>query len=425
MKLNIFFTNEIDRIEFLHKQLNIKDIDIHDKHTVNSKVDGIDSLNFKNYFERIPGYWLELNFSRNKKGKELYNILKNVVPINNLNNNVFYPTDSRLSFKDLHIGWINKYSFSIKVSYEDKWKLFFKELKSHLKYKRIDIVFSGLGLILKYNPFFLKKYKRYYILEELAYLYEEKGNLKRAIKCLSLQSVLNPESIEPYLNMSSFYIINGLEEDAIKICKAGLKKNPQDQYLISNLIIALCNIENYSYALVFLKKVLDKDKKNKLFWKLMGDVYYEIDDHNDAIKCYKTALSIKECDDEYIVGFYIDLYSAVGACYFEEENYAEAVKYYKKALKYNSKDMYVLLSLSQIYLYCIEDINLAFKYTKLLVEYAPDSGFGQYQLGLIYFDKGNIEKAKWHLYKARRLMPNYEPIQDAIKALKRNIDYEK
>src|SRR5690606_38169765 len=104
------------------------------------------------------------------------------------------------------------YNFSIKDQYEDKWYLFYKELKKHMKYGRIDIVFVGLNLILIYNPFFLKKYNRYYLFEELAYCYEEEGNITKAIKCLRLQSMLKPESVEPYLNMSSFYIINGMEE---------------------------------------------------------------------------------------------------------------------------------------------------------------------------------------------------------------------
>lgn len=426
MKLNIFFASNIERIEFLNKQLNIKQINNIDNQVLLSEIDGLDSLKFKSNFGKIPGYWIEVAFSKTKNGKELYARLINVVPADKRNNNVFYPITNNLSLRELHIGWTSKYNFSIKDSCKDKWNLFFKELKTHMKHERMDIVFSGLNLALKYNPFFLKKYKRYYLFEELAYYYEEEGNLTKAIKCLRLQGMLNPKSIEPYLNMSSFYIINGLEEDAIQVCKEGLKKSPQDQYLISNLIIALSNIGNHSFALVFLRKALENDNKNKLLWKLMGNIYYEIDNNKDAIKCYKMALSIKQDNnDDDMPGFYAELYSAIGACYFEEEKYDDAVKYYKKVLIYNSNDTYTLLSLSQIYFYYLEDMEIAFKYTKLLVDQVPDSGFGQYQLGLIYFDQGNFEKSRWHLYKARRLMPNYGPVHDAIDMLKKSNDLTK
>jgi len=425
MKLNIFFTNKTDRIEFLNKRLSIENIDANENQVLSSEVYGLDNVKFKNNFGKIPGYWIELIFNKNKSGKELYIHLTNVIPKNSQNNNVFYPTDDNLSSRDLHVSWINKYNFFIKDSSEDKWKLFLRELKSHVKYGRMDIVFFGLNLVLKYNPFFLKKYRRHYLFEELAYYYEEQGNLLKAIKCLRLQSMLNPESIEPYLNMSSFYIINGSEENAIQICEQGLKKSPQDQYLISNLVIALCNIENHDFALVFLKKALEKDNENKLFWKLMGDIHYELDNNEEAIKCYKTALSIKHDKNEDMPNFYVDLYSAIGSCYFENDKYSDAVKYYEKVLKYDDNDTYTLLSLSQIYFYHLIDMDIAFKYTNLLVNKDPDNGFGQYQLGLIYFDQGNIEKSRWHLYKARRLMPEYGPIHDAIEIIKRRINLAK
>ena len=206
---------------------------------------------------------------------------------NKKDNFVFYPT-TNLSAGQLRSGWINKYDFCINDQQnEDKWKLFFKELKEHMKYKRVDNVFVGLNLLLRYNPFFLKKYKRHYIFERLACYYEQQGNITRAIRCLRLQSVLNPESIEPYLNISSFYIINNMEEDAIQACKTGLKKKSRDQYLISNLVIALSNIGDHDSALTFLKQALENDSKNILLWKLMGDLYYETDNNEKQLNAIK------------------------------------------------------------------------------------------------------------------------------------------
>lgn len=319
IKLNIFFPSKIDRIDFLKENFNIEYIDGDNEQALPPVIGGLTSFKFKNSFKKIPGYWLELLFSKDQKGKELYNDLIEKLPNNKRDRRVFYPTTS-LSARQLQFGWINKYNFSIKDQHEDKWNLFYKELKKHMKYERIDIVYVGLNLLLKYNPFFLKKYKRYYLFEELAYYYEEQGNITKAIKCLRLQSMLNPKSVEPYLNMSSFYIINGMEEDAIQICRAGLKKYPDDQYLISNLIIALSSIGNYNSALLFLSETLENDKKNILLWKLMGDLYYEVENNEKAIECYKKALSIENENVEDMTSFYADVYNAIGACYFEEKN---------------------------------------------------------------------------------------------------------
>lgn len=326
----------------------------------------------------------------------------------------------KFDIKELQSDWMDKYNFSIRDHDNEKWRLFFKELKTHMKNEQIEVVFTGLNIILRYNPFFLKKYKRYYLFEELAYSYEEQGNIKKAIRCLKLQARLIPESTEPYLNMSSFYIINGMEDDAIRTCEEGLEKNPNDSFLISNLIIALCNIENHSFALSFLKISIKKNKNNNLLWKLMGDVNYELQDNKEAIKCYNKALSIKAENIEQMLHLYMELCSGIAACYFEEEEYAKAIKYHKKVLTYDKNDAYTLLSLSQIYVYYLKDMDKAYKYTKLLLNQTPDSGFGQLQLGLIYFHKGNMEKSRWYLYSARRMMPGYAPVIDAIEMLKNN-----
>lgn len=417
IKLNIFFYDKADRANFLRDNLGIKNINKNTTQALTPTIIGMVGFKFKNSFKGSPGYWLELNFGKDQKGIDLCNHLEQKVAYNKKGSSVFYPTTD-LSVRQLQDGWINKYNLCTKGQYEDKWNLFLKELKVHMEHGRMDNVFVGLNLLLRYNPFFLKKYKRYYIFEKLAYYYEQQGNISKAVKCLRLQSVLNPKSIEPYLNISSFYIVNNMEEEAIRACRAGLKKNPKDQYLISNLVIALSNMGDHESALMFLKQTLEDNSKNILLWKLLGDLYYETDNNKEAIKCYKTVLNIKNENVGNMLNFYGEIYNSIGACYFEEEKYSKAAKYYKKVLLYNPNDSYTLLSLSQIYFYYLEDMDTALDYTKLLVDKAPDSGFGQYQLGLIYLEYGYIEKSRWHLYKARRLMPDYAPVHDAIEMIR-------
>ncbi|MDI9475456.1 MAG: tetratricopeptide repeat protein [Natronincolaceae bacterium] len=417
IKLNIFFYSRIDRVNFLKESLGIKNINKDTVQVLTPTMVGLDGFRFRNSFRKNPGYWLELVFSEDQKGRNLYEQFAQKVAHNKKDSFVFYPTID-LPAKQLQAGWTDKYNFCIKDQHGDKWKLFFRELKEHVKCERMDNAYVGLNLLLRYNPFFLKKYKRYYMFERLAYYYEQQGNIAKAIRCLRLQSVLSPESVEPHLNISSFYIINNMEEDAIRACKIGLQKNPKDQYLMSNLVIALSNIGDHDSALAFLKQTLKDDSKDILLWKLMGDLYYEMDNNKEAIKCYKTVLGIKNENIKNMPNFYGEIYNSIGACYFEEEKYSKAAKYYKKVLMYNPNDNYTLLSLSQIYFYYLGDVDTALNYTKLLVDQVPDSGFGQYQLGLIYMEYGCIEKSRWHLYKARRLMPDYAPVHDAIEMIR-------
>ncbi|SDK36989.1 tetratricopeptide repeat protein [Natronincola ferrireducens] len=416
MILNIFFSNRIEREQFIKQQFNIEKITEENEISNYRETMAIKKIKFKNRHKNIPGFWLELQFHNNIKGKSLYNDVLNHMEDKAISDNVFYPKIN-MSLKVLEAKWIDKYNFVNKENHGEIWTLFFQELKSHLKYDRLDIVYKGLLLFLKYNPFFLKKYKRYYMLEDLAYLYEAKGNVGKAIKSLKMQAALQPNSVEPYLNMSSFYIINGMEEEAFYTCKEALKKNPENQYLISNLIISLINIGSYDYAIEFLQKALDKHPDNSYYWKLMGDILYETENNKSAIDCYHRALKIEK--SSMIEEFKLDIYTGIADCYYDEENYPEAANYYRKALICNPKEPYLLLSLGQIYFFRLKEIKIAYKYTKLLVDSMPDNGYGQYQLGLIYSQIGNVEKAIWHLYKARSIIPYYRPIQDAINMLKK------
>lgn len=412
MKLNLFFISKANRVDFIIKHFNIDKATIDGNKEIEPDISGIITLRQKNSHKHIPGYWLEVQFSKTIKAMALYH---------NLNREgisekqVFYPMGGE-KYPDLEFGWVKKYNIENYDDNEDRWRVFYAELKSHIKEKRYLIAYNGLKVIFKYNPFFLKKYKRFYIFEELAYFFEENNNLGKAIKCLKLHIILQPDSIEAYLNMSSFYILNGMEEEAVKVCQTGLKKSPYNKFLISNLIIAFNNMGNYEYSIDYLKKVINKHPNNPFFWKLMGDIYYEQEMNEESLECYQKAL--KQLKVSNIDDFTIDLYNGIAAVHYELENFQEAVKNYKKSLKLSPEDSYTLLSLSQIYLYKLKDNKLALSYTKKLLELLPENGYAQYQMGVIFFQLENYEKAKWYLYKARRMMPGYEPVHEAIHMLK-------
>ncbi|NLM04293.1 MAG: tetratricopeptide repeat protein [Clostridiales bacterium] len=416
MKLDIFFNSKRKQEEFLNKKFNIQDLIMKDNNIL-EKIHGIKNIKLKSSYKTIPGYWLEIKFTQDNDGKEIHEFLLKKLNPTQIGENVFFPKEN-MSIKELEKHWIDKYNLLSSEEQNDVFKLFFQEIKTHLKYDRLDIAYKGLTLILKYNPFFLKKYKRYYILEEIAYEYEERGNMGKTVKALKMHAMLQPTSIEPYLNMSSFYIINGMEEEAFRICKLALEKNPDNPYIISNLLILLMNTGNYGYAIEFLQRTLRKEPENPYLWKMMADILYEIEDNRGAISCYKEALNMAK--DDHIKEFKLDIYIGLGDCYYAEEKYIEAIKSYRKALNYNPKDPYILLSLGQIYFFKLKKIDLAFKYTKLLVDDIPGNGYGQYQLGLLYSYIGNTERATWHLYRARNIIPYYEPVHNAISILKKS-----
>ena len=416
MTLNIFFATADERKSFLNFDCNINNEAIKDKKVIIVENNYIKTVKLKTVYKHIPGYWAEITTQNNIEGNEFNNSIIGMFGANKINENVFFPRNN-MSIKELNRAWIKKYNILKNRLSDDMWKIFFQEIKYHYEYNSVEVAYSGVMLIFKYNPFFLKKYKRYYILEDLAYYFEELGNVGKAIKCLKIQSVLCPESMDPYLNMSSFYIINGMETEAISICEKGLAKSPQNQYLMSNLIIAASNMGSFEYAMDYLKKVLFDEPNNPYYWKLLGDIFYELDNTDDALDCFLK--SYEKGKKEKVDDLQSDVCSSIATCYYDKENYKEAVKFYRRVLNYTPFDSFALLSLSQIYYNQLSEMKSALKYTKILTEKMPENGYGQFQLGLIYLELGNFEKSKWHLYRARQIMPHFGPVQDAINSIKK------
>lgn len=410
MVLHIFSASKNERKVLIQQYFQ------EDQENPQTTVKGIKSMKSQKSFQHIPGYWLTVHFNRNQKGIHLYHRVMNQLPPHRMNNQVFYPV-RELAGAQLETKWMEKYSFS-EENLEEASRLFLDEIKGHLKEGRANTSYHGILLLLRLNPFFLKKYRRYFILEDLAYHFEAIGNIHKAIKCFQLQIRIRPDSPEPYLNISSFYIINGMEERAIVLLKKAFSKHPSNPYLMSNLVIALSNIGNFDEAIMLLKKALEKDLQNGVYWKMLGDVFYEIEENETAVRCFKKAIRL--INEELYKELASDLHSGIAACYYEEGLYKKALKHYLKVIDLNPDDSYTLISLAQLYFYKLNQSKEALKYTKKILDTMPENGYAHYHIGLIYMDLQLMEKARWHLYKARRLMPYYNPVHEAIQMLKKD-----
>lgn len=415
MKLYIFFSSSQERIEFIKAKFSLEKMLINENQLISPIIPGIISLKLKKSYKRIPGYWLEFLFNKTPNGRDLYQQLSCSMQQNKLNGNVFYPKTA-LPIKEMEGRWIEKYDLLKQGIDEEKWRLFYSEVREHLRESRYIVAYNAIIIFLKYNPFFLRKYQRHYILVNIAYHFEENGNIGKAAKCLKILQALQPDSVEPDLNLSGFYIVNGLEEEAIAVCKKALKKHPDNLYLINNLVLALSNIGSFEYALEFLKKLILKQGDNSQYRKLMGDIYYGMEKYKEAVECYKKAIG--KLPNKPSAEYVADIYNGIAACHLEQIDYKEALVYYKKALQQTPSDIHTLLSIAQLYFYRLEDYKEALSYAKELIELEPENGLVQYLLGLIYMRLENYEEARWFLYRARKSMPNYEPAYEAINLLK-------
>ncbi|SDY31488.1 tetratricopeptide repeat protein [Tindallia californiensis] len=425
MTYYIFSPNSIEQKKAVQKILDIpKESDLQQQweeyntdQKKHKKVMGIKNIEAKTVYRGLPGCWLKVESIHDDLDKKLLHYLCKAVGPERLNGWVFYPVKT-LPYKELEKNWIRKYQFRNMPQNQESYRVFFKEIKKLLKDNMLDNAYHGLLLILQLKPGFLKKYHRYTLFEELAIRYDQVDSFQRAEKCLKLQCKILPDSPDPVLNISNFYLFNGKAEKAVDLLKESLKRFPYQQYLMHNYIVALSNIGHYQLAFVELKKVLEKDIGNSFYWKLMADILYEKEDLKSALQCYRKALhgDLEEVPED----IHADIYAGMAACYYETDQYKKAKNYYLKVLKIFPEDHYALMNISQIYFSHLNEPDEALKYIKKVLEKGYENGYLYYQLGLIYMTLEKQEKARWHLYRARRMIPHFQPVHEALHQLRSN-----
>lgn len=411
---NVFFPTRYLRDAYICRIFQIDKIRWN-KNVLDLYIKGIKAIRLKGQHKKIPGYWINIQFNNQETNNLIKKNMDKVIPHFWLERYLFFPK-KLMSRSKMEKLWFEKYELINESNASDAWKIFFKEAQQHFLEGRVDIARAALMCIYKKNPYFLKKYKRYYLFEDLAYYYEAKGQLHKSIGCLKNQATLQPDSLEAYLNMSSFLLLNGLNDEAIDICKRALQIDPNDGYLNNNLVVGYFNKGDFDKALEYGKNLVEKNPNISENWKLLGDIFYQLNQENLAIKCYQEGIKIASPGLDEIEE---DIYYGLGLCYQQLGKFHEAIKYYKKLLKSDSENFSVLLSLSQLYGEGLKKYDKAMIYAKKVVRIFPQNGYAHHNLGLIYLYTGKLEKADWHLYRARRLIPEYQPVHDAIMELKK------
>lgn len=134
-------------------------------------------------------------------------------------------------------------------------------------------------------------------------------------------------------------------------------------------------------------------------WRTLADVQFrasQIDAsyRSAALSSYQHVLELLPNDLPAIRG--------VGNVYYDFEEYGKAKEYYEKYLTLSPEDPNVRTDLGTMYLYA-KDTDRAIKEYQTVVTQKPDFFQAYFNLGVAYHEKGDIEKARETLVKAKTL----------------------
>jgi tetratricopeptide (TPR) repeat protein len=208
-----------------------------------------------------------------------------------------------------------------------------------------------------------------------------------------------------YINIATSLIKTGNYNNAINYL-LNMEKNNMiscDMYylLAYSYYLKTKNIDkrnDFKTSIKYLEKSLKLDSANKNVYKLLGIIYENSNDFEEARKYYKKAL-FEDIDNTY------EFYGLIANSYFKENEYDDAIKYYKKAIEINKNYISSYCNIAKIYS-LKNNFAKAEEYYKKAIELSPEYIFPYYKIGSLYFIKQEYESAIQWYKKALEIEPN-------------------
>ncbi len=183
-------------------------------------------------------------------------------------------------------------------------------------------------------------YKR--VTLHLAFLYNESGQRKKAVRILEQKHAEFPENIDIMLYLSSLYEEGRQFDKAVDLLNQGMKISPDNTELLFRLGIVQDKADKKNKCIESMKKVIKIDPDNSSALNYLGYTYAEMGKNLDqAEKLITRALKLKPDD-----GFITD---SLGWVYFKKGLYKKAVKILTKAARLSSCDPVICEHLGDAY----------------------------------------------------------------------------
>jgi tetratricopeptide (TPR) repeat protein len=262
-------------------------------------------------------------------------------------------------------------------------------------------------------------------------LYEEMGQHALAIQHYDMVIVADPSNKESYNNRGVAWYHAGKIKEAANDFKNALKIDPD--YIKALINAGMCHLEDSKYesAIDSFDVALKQDSENVHALLGKGLALYYLDRYDDSIICFEAATSIKR--DFYIAHYHkatilrkLDLLNDAEAAisesisirkdypqgHFELGNIRKAKGDIKGALEAYGKaestgkgdNEEVLYEIGRIYLYELDEPQIALSYFKRIIRKNPDIAKVWYESGIAFSkDPASLDKAKYSLENAIHL----------------------
>lgn len=272
----------------------------------------------------------------------------------------------------------------------------------------IDTSFKYLEMLLRANP------RNINALSLLGDIYYSRGEYEEAalryLKIIEL-SPTSSESKIAYINLGNVYFKFKLYKKAIQNYEKALQLDKESDNIYINLGLAYNAIGNFNKALTLFQTAVNLNPDNYNAHIYLAQAYEKLGHREDARNIYNDAIDL--FPESYEAYFYL------GNNYYALSKFEKAKQVYIKLLELNPPDdirLKVNLSLANIYDE-LKDYNKAIEFAKKVLTFDSKNVTGNYNMGIIYFNKGDIEMAMEYLLRIIHLNPSDEVLANTYYVL--------
>ncbi len=211
---------------------------------------------------------------------------------------------------------------------------------------------------------------------ELGHLYLKKEEKINALSAFKL--ALKYDENNPYYQNSLAYAYVQLEQydSAIELYKKALDANPNDEWsaVVAQALAAIYHQikGNSEAALSMLQNSLLLTKNKSQIYEAMADVYYDIEDIDNAIEYYQLALN-EDINNPKI-------YSRLAMAFWEKGYIEKAIIYYSKAIELDPGYDVAYNNLGVVFLDGLGDAQRAADYFTSAININPDYVLAHFNL---------------------------------------------
>lgn len=177
--------------------------------------------------------------------------------------------------------------------------------------------------------------------KQIGIFLQQQEKYPEAIKHYKICLQILPQAIEVRHNLAAALVKLHKTEEAIENFEAVLRQDPDHIPTLQNLGAIYLQANKLNQALPFYLRLVTKAPDKETYYNL-GVIYMDKDHHQDAIIYFKEALKM----DSY----YLDAHLNIAATYLKLEDYDNAIKHYQTALEIqpdNIEIKYILAALTE------------------------------------------------------------------------------